>query len=76
MDDDVVVPFKTADGQVGDGAAIDPDLILENAKGDFLQVVVVGFNKDGQIEMRSSHSSRDALWIIRKGEHHLLFETE
>lgn len=76
MSDDVVVPFKTADNVVGDGAALDPDQVLDAAKGDYLQVVVVGFKKDGEIDMRSSHGSRDAMWILQRGVHHLLFETE
>jgi len=76
MADDVVVPFRATDGIIGDGVAVDCDQVLDACKGDFLQVVVVGFDKDGQIRMNSSHGSRDALWLLRRGEHHLLFETE
>lgn len=73
---DNILPFATSDHKIGDGLALDLDQVLEGAKGDFLQVVVIGFEHDGHISMRSSHGSRDALWIIRRGEHHLLFETE
>ena len=71
-----IIDLKQPSGQVGDGFAFDPDVVLEKAKGTFAQVVVVGFDKDGKIDMRSSHGGRDALWIIRRGEYHLLFETE
>lgn len=70
-----IVDLRTKGGIVGDGADLDVDKVLEAAKGDFLQVVVVGFDQDGEINIRSSHGSRDALWILRKAEHHLLFET-
>lgn len=45
MSEDVVVPFKTADGIVGDGFVIEPDDVLESAKGVYQQVVVVGFDQ-------------------------------
>lgn len=67
---DNIVPFKGSD-IVGDGSVIDPDKVLEACKGEFLQVLVVG-----QIAMNCSHGSRDALWLIERGRHHLLFETE
>lgn len=71
-----VVEFKRADNLCGDGLALYPDQILEAAKGAYLQVVVVGFDRDGQIDIRSSHGSRDALWILRRGEYYLLLETK
>jgi hypothetical protein len=77
MDDETVVAFPgSKDCTVGDGFTFDPDDILQAAKGDFLQVVVIGFDKDGEIRIRASHGSRETLWIIRRGAHHLLFETE
>lgn len=71
-----IIDLKQPSGVVGDGYAFDPDAILEAAKGVYVQVIVVGFTADGEIDMRASHGSRDALWVLRKAEHHLLFETE
>lgn len=71
---DNIIPLRPV--LVGDGAALEPDMILEAAKGAYEQIVVVGFNADGQIDMRSSHGSRDALWIVERARLHLLTETE
>lgn len=62
-------------GVLGDGAVIDPDKVLEAAKGDFTHVVVLGWDKNGELNLRSSHGSRETLWLLRKAECHLLFET-
>lgn len=75
MSDENIIPFERS-GDVGDGHAFEADHILEQAKGTFEQVVVCGFTKDGEIVMRASHGSRESLWILRRAEHHLLFETE
>lgn len=73
--DDNVVPF-TRTGWLGDGIALNPDMILDKARGDFKQVVVAGFNQDGQIDLRSSHGSRETLWILQRAILHLMLETE
>lgn len=70
-----VTKFPGAPGGIGDGLTLDPDHILEHARGVYLQVVVLGFDKDGLIDVRCSHGSRDALWVIERAKHHLLFET-
>ena len=61
--------------EIGDNAIIEADRILEGAKCQFQRVVIIGFNQDGEIEVRSSHGSREALWLIERGKHHLLIET-
>lgn len=71
-----IIDLKQPSGQVGNGFAFQPDVILEEAKGAYEQVVVVGFDASGEISIRSSHGSHEALWILRRGEYHLLFETE
>lgn len=71
-----VVDLKTRDGLVGDGTIIEPDAVLEGAKGAFLQVVVLGYTTDGEIRVRCSHGSRDALWAIERAKLHLMLETE
>lgn len=75
MSDDTVVPF-TRTGVIGDGIALDPDKTLDNARGDYLQVVVVGFDQAGQINLRCSHGGRDALWILQRAIPHLMLETD
>lgn len=60
---------------VGENFVLEPNLVLEGAvKKSFTQVVVIAFDADGEIHVSSSHSSREALWLIKKGEHHLLFD--
>ncbi len=70
-----VIPLR--DGQpVGDGVELDPERVLANAAGAFRQVLVCGFDQDGQIDIRCSHGSRDALWILQRAILHLMLETE
>lgn len=71
-----IIDLKQPSGTVGDGYAFDPNVILEAPKDTFIQVVVVGFTAEGEIDMRCSHGGREALWILRRAEYHLLFETE
>jgi len=35
-------------------AALDPDVVLEVAKGDFKDVFIIGYDKDGYLDIRSS----------------------
>lgn len=74
MADDKVIALRPT--LVGDGAEIACDQVLGAAAGVYVQVVVVGFDKNGEIDMRSSHGSRDALWILERARLHLLTETE
>ena len=57
---------------VGDGAVLDPDKVLENNKGDFAEVVVIGRGRDGKIQFAGSHGRLESLWLVRKGEAMLL----
>lgn len=59
-------------GIVGDGAALDPDMVLEKNKGDFTEVVVIGRGRDGKVQFASSHGCLESLWLVRKGEAMLL----
>lgn len=70
-----VIPFKGA-GIVGDGAELDPDQVLEACKGNFVQVVICGFEADGTFAMHASHGSREALWKLQRGINFLMNESE
>lgn len=40
-----------------------------------IEVVVAGFTMEGEFIVASSHGSREALWILARGQHHVLVET-
>ena len=46
--------------------AENPDIVLEAAKGGFQDVLIIGYNQDGEIEARSSLglSHDNVNWII------------
>ena len=76
MDDATIIPFRPGDHKVGDGYVFEPDKIVEAAMGDFQNVIVFGINKEGQFDMRCSHGSREVMWLLNRGIHFLLMETE
>ncbi len=59
-----------------DSVKLDPDYVLTQQVGKFAQVVVIGFDPDAGVHVACSHGSRDALWLMKRGEHFLLFESE
>ena len=67
-----VVRFDPAAEIVGDGKVLNPDNVLENNKGSFTEVVVIGRDHDGKVIFASSHGRLEAMWLLRKGEHMLL----
>lgn len=69
-----VVQLDYSDG-FGDGIVIDPDQILQNSVGEYQRVIVAGFEADGSFSLRSSHDSREALWILQQAILHLMLET-
>jgi len=50
-----------------DNAQKDPDKVLQCAVGDFSEVIVLGFNKDGHIEGRVSLelNEMDAYYLLQ-----------
>lgn len=56
------------------GAAEDPDNVLEQAKGQYNEVLVLGWDKDDIMDCRSSTglSHEQVLWIITKFQHKLM----
>ena len=55
-------------------AAENPDLVLEQAIGQYQDVLIIGWGKDGSLESRSSlgMSHDNVLWLIEKFKHKLL----
>ena len=50
-------------------AFIEPDRILEHAKGDFDMLLVIGWNKERKLDVRSSHSDdAENNWLIDKAK--------
>ena len=72
-----MVDFHTKDGKIGDGLEIDPAKVLEGAKGaGLVQVVVIGFERDGNVTMFSSHGSRETLWMVERAKLYLMLGTD
>lgn len=68
MSDDNVIPF---DGYTT--LDIDPDSVLENNKGEFSRVMVIGWGKEnGELVVASSFSSGpDLMWLLQRAQHRL-----
>lgn len=64
------------DVPVTDDANLDPDVILEGAKGAFQQLLIAGYEKDGEFHIRATHGSREVLWMLQRAIIHLMLETE
>lgn len=54
--------------------ATTPDLVLERAMGQFKNVVVIGYDHDGELDCRADleTSRKDILWLIELFRMHLL----
>lgn len=66
---DNVVKFYPAD------AYKDPDAVLEQAIGEYSDVLIIGWNKDGILDQRATkglEDGRDMLWLIEKFKFNLL----
>ena len=56
---------------------VEPDLILENSKGEFEAVVVLGFDREGNTCYLSSiNDGADILWLLEKCKKFLLMDPE
>lgn len=63
-----VVKFLCAD------AAKDPDVVLEGAIGDYEEVLILGWGRDGLLDARGTLglSQKDILWLIEFFKHKLM----
>ncbi|WP_033931788.1 hypothetical protein [Vibrio cholerae] len=52
-------------------AAIDPDNVLEIAKGNYESVIVLGYDKDGYLDGRASTNltRENILWLLEQFKH-------
>lgn len=73
MSDDNITEFRPK--IVGNGAVVDCDQILEENKGAFARVALIGWTKDGKIAVASSHGAPDTLWLIEVGKDFLVHNT-
>lgn len=66
---DNVIKFFPAD------AYKDPDAVLEQAIGEFSDVLIIGWNKDGHMDVRATKGLEDGgdmLWLIEKFKFNML----
>ena len=56
------------------GAAEDPDNVLEHAKGKYDEVLILGWDKEGALSVRANLglSHEDMLWLMIKFQHALM----
>lgn len=56
-------------------AATDPDNVLEQAIGNFSDVLIIGWDKDGTLDARATlglNDGGDVLWLIEAFKHKLM----
>lgn len=56
-------------------AALDPDNVLEQAMGDFSEVLILGWDKDGNLDARATLGLKDGgdvLWLMEAFKHKLM----
>lgn len=56
-------------------AATDPDNVLEQAIGDYSEVLILGWDKDGNLDARATlglTDGGDVLWLMEKFKNNLL----
>lgn len=65
---DGVVKFYAKD------AAKDPDVVLERAIGEFQDVLIIGWDKEDKLDVRSNigMTPKDYLWMVKSFEFRLL----
>ena len=56
-------------------AASDPDVVLEEAKGQYTKVILLGFDGDGNLDTRASLNVtyQEILWMLELFKHKLLY---
>jgi hypothetical protein len=64
---DKVTKFRPKD------AAKDPDVVLEEAVGTYESVLTIGWDKNGDFDMRASLNidAKDVLWLLESARHFL-----
>ena len=54
--------------------SLDADTVLEKAKDNYSSVLVVGWDKEGFLDVRSTNNldQKDILWLITMFEHNII----
>lgn len=65
-----VVPISPR--EIGGGIELEPDYVLEAAKGEFESVVIVGEREDGTISVRGSHGPGDTIMLLMWAQNFLV----
>jgi len=68
MDNITNVEFKT--GQI----SLSADEVLEKAKDNYSSVILIGWDKEGFLDVRSTNNldQKDCLWLVNTFSHKLL----
>lgn len=69
MSADIVRLVQT---QVGNGVTLDADKVLEENKGIFTELVICGFDEEGELAVCGTHGIRDTAWILQNALHSLI----
>lgn len=67
---DNVIGFRPS--IVGDGTKIDCDQVLENNKGEFVRLVLVGVKPDGDYAVAGTDSAAESLMLLQWASHFLV----
>ncbi len=56
------------------GAAQNPDHVLNEAKGEYESVLIIGYDKEGYMDIRASTNltAKDISWLIDTFKHKLI----
>ena len=68
MDNITKVEFKTRE------ISLSADEVLEKAKDNYSSVIVIGWDKEGFLDVRSTNNldQKDCLWLVKMFSHKLL----
>jgi hypothetical protein len=60
--------------ELGDGFHFDADQTLEAMKGKgFSRLLIIGQQEDDSLEIESNCNSGEALFLMKRAEHHIVF---
>lgn len=69
-----IIEFPVKNAAIDPDVEIDPDVVLEKSVGEFESVVVVGWDKEGCLDVRASLNLTQAEinWLLGVVQHKLL----
>lgn len=67
-------PIKLGIAHCGEDYRFDPDVILEEAKGQgFTDLVVIGFDKNGDLWVSGNANAGETLILMERAKQYLIF---